>query len=51
MSNFSAINGRADLTDVLLPDQVINDIIQETPFWSSDILTGSPTLTGAWSRV
>lgn len=28
MPNFSAINGRADLTDVLLPDQVINDIIQ-----------------------
>lgn len=31
MPNFNAINGRADLTDVLLPDQVINDIIQETP--------------------
>ena len=31
MPEYSTINGRADLTDVLLPDQIINDIIQETP--------------------
>lgn len=31
MATYNAINGRADLTDVLLPDQVVTDIIQELP--------------------
>ena len=31
MATYDAINSRADLTDVLLPDQVISDIIQELP--------------------
>lgn len=38
MPNFNAIQGRADLTDVLLPDQVVKEIIQEAP-QSSVILT------------
>lgn len=31
MSGYNTIQGRADLTDALLPDQVINEIIQEAP--------------------
>lgn len=31
MPNYSAINGRADVTDALLPDQIIKDIIKEAP--------------------
>ena len=30
-NNYSSINGRADVTDVLLPDQIIKDIIKEAP--------------------
>lgn len=31
MPNYNSIQGSADLTDALLPDQIIHDIIQETP--------------------
>lgn len=31
MPNYQSIQGRADLTDVLLPDQAIKEIIQESP--------------------
>lgn len=38
MADYAQINGRADLTDVLLPDQVVNDIMQTAP-QSSVMLT------------
>lgn len=31
MAGFANVQGRADLTDALLPDQVVNDILQEAP--------------------
>lgn len=38
MPNFNSINGRADIADAMLPDQIIKDIIQEAPK-SSILLT------------
>lgn len=38
MADYAQINGRADLTDVLLPDQVVSEIIQTAP-QSSVMLT------------